>query len=75
MKLARENEWGYTVILGELRKLGIRSISRNTVKRILAEHGINPGPRRGEGTWDEFLKLHATSLWQRDFFSQKAVAF
>ncbi len=30
VKLARENDWGYTRILGELRKLGIQSISRNT---------------------------------------------
>ncbi len=75
VKLARENEWGYTRILGELRKLGIRSISRNTVKRILAEHGFDPGPNRGEGSWDEFLKRHAASLWQCDFFSQKTMTF
>ncbi|MGV3607188.1 MAG: integrase core domain-containing protein [Planctomycetaceae bacterium] len=75
VKLARENNWGYTRILGEIRKLGIKSISRNTVKRILAEHGFDPGPTRGEGSWDEFLKRHAASLWQCDFFSQKTVTF
>ena len=75
VKLARENEWGYTRILGEIRKLGIRSISRNTVKRILAEYGFDPGPNRGEGTWDEFLKRHAASLWQCDFFSKRVVTF
>ena len=69
--LARENEWGYTRILGELKKLGIQSISRNTVKRILKDAGYDPGPKRGEGTWDEFLKIHATSLWQCDFFSKR----
>lgn len=42
LKLARENSWGYTRILGELRKLGIRSISRQTVKVILKENGIDP---------------------------------
>jgi len=26
IKLAKENEWGYTRILGELRKLNIRSV-------------------------------------------------
>ena len=71
--LARENEWGYTRILGELRKLNIRSISRNTVKAILKENGLDPGPQRGEGTWDEFLKQHAASLWQCDFFSKKVL--
>jgi hypothetical protein len=66
VKLAKETGWGYTRILGELKKLGIRSISKNTVKRILKEAGLDPGPQRGEGTWDEFLKQHAASLWQCD---------
>jgi len=50
VKLARENDWGYTRILGELRKLGIKSVSRNTVKNILKENGLEPGPKRGAGT-------------------------
>ena len=29
LKLARENDWGYTRILGELKKLGITSICRS----------------------------------------------
>ena len=62
LKLARENNWGYTRILGELRKLGIKSVSRQTVKMILKEHGIDPGPKRGKGSWDEFLKIHADTL-------------
>ena len=52
IKLAKENEWGYTRILGELRKLHITSVSRNTVKKILKENGLDPGPQRGKGTWD-----------------------
>ena len=71
LKLAKENQWGYTRILGELKKLGVRSISKNTVKRILKDAGYDPGPKRGEGTWDEFLKQHAASLWQCDFFSKR----
>jgi putative transposase len=71
LKLARENAWGYTRILGELRKLGINSISRQTVKNILKEHDLEPGPLRGEGTWDEFLKIHAATLWQCDFATKK----
>ena len=73
LKLARENEWGYTCILGELKKLGVRSISKNTVKRILKDAGFDPGPKRGEGTWDEFLKQHAASLWQCDFSSKRVL--
>jgi putative transposase len=71
LKLAKENQWGYTRILGDLRKLGVRSISRNTAKAILKENGLDSGPKRGEGTWDEFIKQHAASLWQCDFFSKR----
>jgi len=28
--------------------------------------------KRGEGTWDEFLKQHAASLWQTDCTSDQA---
>jgi putative transposase len=73
LKLARENSWGYTRILGELKKLGVRSVSRNTVKNILKANGLDPGPQRGPGTWDEFLKIHAASLWQCDFFSKRVL--
>lgn len=71
LKLARENSWGYTRILGELRKLGITRISRQTVKNILKEHGLDPGPNRGTGSWEEFLKIHADTLWQCDFVSKR----
>ena len=73
LKLARENNWGYTRILGELRKLNIKSVSRNTVKNILKANGLDPGPQRGVGTWDEFLKLHASTLWQCDFLSVRTL--
>ena len=35
LKLARENDWGYTRIMGELKKLGITPPSRNKIKNIL----------------------------------------
>ena len=73
VKLARENDWGYTRIMGELKKLGIKPPSRNTVKNILKENGLEPGPKRGAGTWDEFLKIHAATLWQCDFYSKKVL--
>src|SRR4051794_17370015 len=47
LEVAKDNDWGYTRILGELKKLGIQSISRNTVKRILIDSGLDPGPKRG----------------------------
>lgn len=55
LKLARENDWGYTRILGQLRRLGITKISRQTVKNILKEHGLDPAPERGKGTWEARL--------------------
>jgi putative transposase len=71
--MAKENAWGYTRIMGELKKLGIKPPSRNTVKKILKAAGFEPGPRRGEGTWDEFLARHAKTLVQCDFLSRKVV--
>lgn len=69
--IAKETGWGYTRILGELRKLRIGPVSRQSVKNILVEHGLDPGPKRGKGTWSEFLKIHADTLWQIDFFSKR----
>lgn len=70
LKLARENDWGYTRILGALRRLGIR-VSRQTVKNILKENGLEPSPERSKGTWDEFLSSHAQTLWQCDFATKR----
>jgi putative transposase len=62
--IARDLGAGYTRVMGELKKLGIKPPSRNTVKKILKAEWLDPGPKRGVGTWDEFLKLHAATLWQ-----------
>jgi putative transposase len=69
LRIAGETGCGYTRILGELRKRGLGSICRSTVVNILKEAGLNPGPKRGEHTWAEFLRIHAATLWQCDFFS------
>src|SRR5262249_24495676 len=37
----------------------------------LPDNGLDPGPCRGEGTWDEFLKRHRDTLWACDFFAKK----
>jgi hypothetical protein len=63
--LARENAWGYTRILGELKKLGVGKISRSTVIKILKDNGLEPGPRRGEGTWDDFLSASRSVMMER----------
>lgn len=70
VRLAKENGWGYGRIVGELRKLRIRCVGRTTVRTILKEEGVHPSPKRGKGSWDEFIKIHADTLWQCDFFSK-----
>jgi putative transposase len=70
VQFARDNVWGYTRILGELKKLGI-AVSRSTVVAILEENGLDPGPKRGEGTWNDFIKRHSETLWACDFFTKK----
>jgi putative transposase len=71
LRLARENHWGYTRILGELKKLGVHKICRSTVVNILRQHGLQPQPRRAEETWDEFIRRHGQTLWACDFFTKK----
>jgi len=70
LRLARENNWGYTRILGELKKLRIYCLSRNTIKNILKENGLDPAPKRSEDTWDDFIKRHVKTLWACDFFTK-----
>jgi putative transposase len=74
LQIARETNWGYTRILGELRKLGYQKISRQTVVNILKEAGLEPGPKRGPGSWSEIIKRHGETLWQCDFFSKRILS-
>jgi|JRYD01.1.fsa_nt_gb putative transposase len=73
LRIARETGFGYTRILGELKKLGIGGVSRSTVVNILKENGLPTGPERGERTWDEFLKAHAKTLWACDFLTMRVL--
>ena len=70
LQMAKDTGWGYRRILGELKKLRIK-ISRSTVARVLRENGFDPGPKRGEGTWHEFVQRHMKTLWATDFFTKK----
>ena len=72
-RIAKETGFGYSKIIGELRTLGISRICRQTVKNICKEEGIEPSPKRRAGTWDEYLKAHAESLWACDFFTKRTV--
>ena len=61
--IAMENpRWGYTRIRGALANLG-HDVARNTVKRILQDHGIEPAPERSRRTpWKTFLQV--CSRWR-----------
>lgn len=73
LKIAAETGFGLTRIVGELRKLGIKNISRQTVRNILKEHGVEPSPDRTSDSWADFLNRHGETLWGCDFFSVKSV--
>ena len=62
--------WGYTTrIRGALANLG-HEVARNTVKRILRGHGIDPAPERSHRTpWKTFLQAHWDGLAACDLFT------
>lgn len=70
VKMAKENPgWGYTRIRGALANLG-HEVGRNTIKRILADAGIEPAPERSQRTpWKTFLKAHWGVVAATDFFT------
>ncbi len=45
--IAEAPTWGYTRLRGALKNLG-HELGRNTIKRILADHGIAPAPEQGK---------------------------
>lgn len=70
IQMAKDNAWGLGRIMGELKKLGL-SVCKGTVRNILRENGFDLGPNRGEGSWDQFITMHAKTLWACDFFSKR----
>ena len=65
--------WGYTRIRDVLGSLG-HVLARNTVKRILLEHGLEPAPSRGRRmAWNTFLKAHLGAIAATDFFTVEAL--
>ena len=67
MRMAIENpRWGYTRIRGALANLG-HEMGRNTVKRILFDHGIAPAPERGPAYALEDLLTGALGGFETQF--------
>ena len=76
VQMAKENPgWGYTRIRDALDNVGHR-IGRNTVKRILQDHGVDPAPERGERTpWKTFLEAHWDSIAATDLFTVEVLSW
>jgi putative transposase len=56
-----------------MKKLGISGICRTTVINILKENQFDPKTDAGKGSGAQFLRSHAQSLWQCDFFSKNII--
>ena len=71
VRFARENlDWGYGRIMGELKKLNVIRLSRNTIKNIMRQNGLDPAPKRARDSWDAYIKRHFETLWACDFFTK-----
>lgn len=69
LRLARENDWGFERIEGELKKLGY-TISHATVGHILKRHGIPPAPEREPSpSWRHLMTHYKDQLLACDFFT------
>lgn len=73
-KMARENEWGYERIQGELKKLEI-VISKSSVANILRRNGLPSSPEREGPSWREFLARHAPMFLCADMFQKEVWTF
>jgi transposase InsO family protein len=74
VRMALENSrWGYTRIRGAPMNLG-HEIGRNTIKRVLAENGIDPAGRRPMA-WKTFLAAHWGAIAATDFFTVEVVTW
>jgi hypothetical protein len=74
LEMASDNpRWGYTRIQGALANLGY-TVGRNTIKRVLAENGIDPAGRRPM-SWKTFLKAHWDAIAGADFFTVEVMSW
>jgi putative transposase len=75
VRMAKENPtWGYTRLRGALKNLGLE-LGRNTIRRILADHGIVPAPERGKSmSWSTFIKAHWGAVAAIDLFTVEVLS-
>ena len=74
VRMARENSgWGYVRIVGALTNLS-RTVSDQTVGKVLLRHGIAPAPQRSRTmSWKDLLAAHMSVLAGADFFTVKVL--
>ena len=73
IRLARENNWGYGRIEGELDKLGI-TLSQTAIGNILRAEGIEPAPvRAGSIGWKTLMSHYREQLLACDFFTVETI--
>jgi transposase InsO family protein len=74
LEMASDNpRWGYTRIQGALANLGY-TVGRSTIKRVLAENGIDPVGRRPT-SWKTFLRAHWGAIAATDFFTIEVITW
>src|SRR5258706_9403051 len=74
LEMAGDNpRWGYTRIQGVLANLRY-TVGRNTIKRILAENGIDPAGRRPM-SWKTFLRAHWGAIAATAFFTFEGITW
>jgi len=75
IKLAKQNErWGLMRILGELKKLSLKT-SYTTIRRVLRAEKLMPDPKnrapKGVDTpWRKFVAVHMNVMCACDFFTK-----
>jgi putative transposase len=71
VRLAKENpRWGYQRIKGELLNLGVH-VSATAIRTTLRRCGLDPAPRRANGTWRAFLRQQAAGIVACDFLHRR----
>lgn len=67
VEMKRENKrWGCRKIQGELKKLRIK-VGKTTIWKILKDAGFDPGNKKIERTWFNFLYGHGKRFFACDF--------